>query len=122
MVALDSRNRPAAAQYPLDGSQSRGRFRQVLQHEAEEDVVKMLVAKGEIKQVRHLELDIPVAGGFNPRAGLIERVRRNVHRDNPRRRAPRREKNRLRPRAAATFEHQLSVLAWSARRSASRAE
>src|ERR1017187_3415835 len=93
-VSLNRRDGPAASQYPPDGSESRGRLHHVLQHEAEEDMVEALIAKRQVKQVRDLELDIPVAVSLNSRTGLLERVRRSVHGNNPCRRVPRSEDNR----------------------------
>jgi len=83
-----------------------GRLRQVLQQEAEEDMVEVFFAKRQVEQVRRVELDIMVTSRRDPRTGLFERGGRDVHGHNPRPRVSRGEMNRLGPGAAAALQHQ----------------
>ena len=107
VVALNHRDRPAAAQDPLHGFESGGRLRHVLQQEAQEDMVEVLIGKRQVEQVRLVELDIAEAGCRDPRTGLDERGGRDVHGHNPRPRILRGQNHRLGPGAAAALDTRL---------------
>ena len=68
MVALDDGDRAARPQQPAAARQRLDRLRQVLEHEADEDVVERLRREGQVEDVGLLKLDVRQPGRLALRA------------------------------------------------------
>jgi hypothetical protein len=90
---------PAEDRQRLDG------LREVLQHEADEDVVERPGVEGQREDVRLPQLYVGEPGLLDPSPGLGDRLRREVDRDEPGIGAAPAEGDRLGADAAAGLEH-----------------
>ncbi len=70
MVALDHGHRAAGLQQAPERDERLDRLRQVLEQEADEDVVERLGLQRQIEDVGLEELDVRVAGRCDARLGL----------------------------------------------------
>jgi hypothetical protein len=73
MVTLDYGDGPLPAQHPLCGSESRSRRGHVFQDEAEENMVEVLIGKGQAEYICLVKLNVPEPRSLNASPGLIER-------------------------------------------------
>lgn len=105
MIAFDHRDGAARPEYAAKTAQSALRIGEMLQQEANKDVIEGGAAEGQMENVGHAERDVAAAGGFDAGSGLLERRGGDVRRQEVRARAGGGEKRRLRARAAAAFEN-----------------
>jgi hypothetical protein len=109
VIALDDGHRPAGTQQLREQLQRCDGAREVLEHEADEDVVERLRREREVEDVGLAELDVaqPRFVGLAP--GLRDRLGRDIDAHETRAGAARRERDGLRADAASGLEHHASV-------------
>ena len=104
VVALNDGDGAAWSEHPPQLHERFGRPGQVFEHEADKNRIEPAVGIGQLQNVGLLEPDVDQTRLLRGRAGAVERSRRDVHRNKPRRRAAPREEDRLGADAAAGFE------------------
>lgn len=105
VIALDNGDGATGPEQPVENRQGLDRPREVLQDEADEDVVEGLGAEGQGEDVRLPEPHVGESRPVGPSPGFGERVRGDVDRGEPSVRASLRQGDRLSPDAAPGLEH-----------------
>ena len=109
MVALDDRDRAARPQQVPEGDEGVDRLGEVLEDEADKDVVERPGLEGQVEEVPLANLDVLEPGRLDPVFRLGDRVGRHLDRHEPGARAPRRECDCLGADAAARFQDDVAV-------------
>ena len=104
VIAFDHRNRAAGLQVAFQRPQHLDRPREVLQDEADENVVERLGLVRQVEDVGLLKTDVCDTRGRRFSLRLDKRRRGNIDRGNQSLRAVLRERNGLCPHAAAGFQ------------------
>lgn len=109
VIPFDDRDRPAGLHERPEPDERVDRPREVLQHEADEHVVERGRRERQRVDVGPLEAHVgdPRRGHVRPR--VVQRGGRDVDRGESRAGTGARERDRLRPDAAAGFEHEAAV-------------
>src|SRR5262249_58667249 len=95
VVPFDDRDRAARPDELTQGDERVDGAREMLQHEAHEEVVERRRAEGQREEVRLQELYVPHAGRSRLRLGGPDGFQGKVDRDDARPRAPTRERDGL---------------------------
>jgi hypothetical protein len=106
VVTLDHRDGAARCQHPPQPAGRRDRVGQVLQHEADEEMIERAVRERQVEQVGLAPLHSGAGrAGRYRRLRTLQRPRRDVHRREAGGRAARDQVDRLRADSAAHFQH-----------------
>ena len=105
VIALDDRERATRLQHPPKPRERARRVGQMLEHEADEDMVEGRLGERQVENVGVLELDVVQASQIHRPSRSGERRRGDVDRDERGAWTPSRERHGLRADAAAGLEH-----------------
>ena len=78
MISLNHRDRPSGFQHPLQSRQGFKRLLQMLQHKADDHVIKTVGLKRQTENIRQTEGHIGESLFLNRNSGCTHRCRRNV--------------------------------------------
>jgi hypothetical protein len=106
MVALDHGDRATGPEQPTENRQRFNRLREVLENEADENMVERLGREGQSEDVGLPELHVGESGGVGPPLGFGERVCGEINRHESSIWAAPGERDRLGADAASGFEHE----------------
>ncbi len=109
VVAFDEGEAPTGSEQSAEGRERLDRSRQVLQDEADEDMVEGPDVEGQPKDVRLLHLHVAEPCLVDPAPGLLDRPRRSVDRGEHRPGAASCQVNRLGTHTAAGLQHPVPV-------------
>src|SRR6266545_1820325 len=109
VVSLDDGDRAAPPQAGLHARERAQRIREVLEDEADEDVVERIRRKGKLAEIRLLEGGVVDSGGAGPIPCLVERRWRDVDAGEPRARTVSGEEKRLGPHSTTRLEDGAAV-------------
>ena len=107
MIAFDDCDGASWLEEPIENHERLDRPREVLQDEADEDVIEGLGAERQSEDVRLAVLDVGEPGCVGPAPGFGDRVRGDVDRREASVGAPLRQGDRLGADAAPGLEHRL---------------